>query len=209
MPKCKYCKEKFEYRFNTLEKACQKIDCKTKEVMSLMEKKRLQKKKANDKEKKEKAPYLNPLKYKGILAKECQHLARLIDLKFNYNCIDCDKPFGNQQDGGHFNSKGKNMSLAWNLHNIHSQRSECNCNGLGGGRERQYYDGLIKRYGNEYAEMVDIGIQVKYRYVGLKENEIAEKIAIVRKLIRDFDTFVFEDGKHAREVLNKLIGIYN
>ena len=142
----------------------------------------------NWKEKKDKAPYLYPKKYKGLLDKECQKLARMIDNHFKFNCIDCDRPFGKQQDGGHFNAKGKNASLRWNLHNIHSQRSECNCNGLGGGRERQYYEGLIKRYGKEYAELVDIGLQVKYKYIGLKDNEISEKLAIVRKLIRDFKT---------------------
>ncbi|MCB0744206.1 MAG: recombination protein NinG [Ignavibacteriae bacterium] len=207
MPKCKYCNSKFEqYEFNN--KFCKDLDCQTAKAMFLLAKKKKQDDKEWNEYKKEAKPRLYPKKYKSKLADECQKLARMIDNKFNYNCIDCDRPFGKQQDGGHFKSKGSNMTLAFNLHNIHSQRSECNCNGLGGGRERQYYDGLIKRYGIEYAEMVDVGLQKKYKHIGLKGNEIAEKLELVRKLIRDFDTFDFKDGNHARELLNKLIGIY-
>lgn len=207
MPRCNKCKTKFEaYEFNG--KFCKAIDCQVAKGLFLLEKQKAIKKKEWARERKEALPRLYPRKYKGYLDTECQKLARMIDNKFNYNCIDCDRPFGKQQDGGHFNSKGKNRSLAWNLHNIHSQRSECNCNGLGGGRERQYYDGLIKRYGAQYAEMVDIGLQAKYKYIGLKENEIADKLAIVRKLIRTFDTFKLKDGAHARDLFNKIINIY-
>jgi len=206
--RCKNCKDKFEVRV-FLQKYCmEKDECIQMELDYKREQSAKQKKRDWNKEKKEKAPYLYPRKYKGFLDKECQKLARMIDNKFGFNCIDCDRPFGKQQDGGHFNSKGKNRSLAWNLHNIHSQRSECNCNGLGGGRERQYYDGLIKRYGGDYAEMVDIGLQKKYKYIGLNDNEIGDKLALVRKLIRDFDTFVLNDSIQARDMFNNLIGIY-
>jgi len=201
MPRCKNCKEKFEATYFN-EKYCKKDECKSIEVNKLLKKVKEKKHKEWNKEKKDKAPYLYPKKYKGLLDKECQKLARMIDNHFKFNCIDCDRPFGKQQDGGHFNAKGKNASLRWNLHNIHSQRSECNCNGLGGGRERQYYDGLIKRYGKEYAQMVDIGLQVKYKYIGLKDNEISEKLAIVRKLIRDFKTYELKNGIQAREMFN-------
>ena len=133
----------------------------------------------------------------------------MIDLKLGYVvCIDCDKPFGKQQDGGHFNSKGDNGTLRWNLHNIHSQKSDCNRNGLGGGRRLEYFRGLVKRYGVEYAEMVDTGLQVKYKYLGLTNKEVGEKLILVNKLIRDFDTFQLRDGIQAREMFNNLIGIY-
>lgn len=186
----------------------EKDECITAFRVSVQNAQKKKEDKAWNQKKREKMPSLYPRKYKGFLDKECQKLARMIDNRFNYNCIDCDRPFGKQQDGGHFNSKGKNRSLAWNLHNIHSQRSECNCNGLGGGRERQYYDGLIKRYGQDYAEMVDVGLQKKYKYIGLKDNEISEKLAVIRKIIRDFDTFVLTGGVQARDLFNNIIGIY-
>ncbi len=205
--KCKNCKEKHT-PYNSLDNWCKKIDCQTAKAMYLLDQKNKKQKKEWAKEKKEKAPYLYPRKYKNVLAQEIQKLARMIDNVFYDTCIDCGKPYGKQQDGGHFNSKGKNMSIAWNLHNIHSQKSDCNRNGLGGGRERQYYDGLIARYGIVYAKYVDIGLQKEFQYIGLLDNEIAEKLAIVRKLIRDFDTFKLSSSISARCMFNTLIGIY-
>jgi hypothetical protein len=205
--RCKECKDKFIPKaFN--QKFCMlKDDC----IKAFMGSLKEQRKKDWNKHKAERMPVLYPKKYKGYLNSECQKLARKIDNHFNFNCIDCDRPFAAQQDGGHFNSKGKKASLSWNLHNIHSQRSECNCNGLGGGRERQYYDGLIKRYGQEYAEYVDIGLQKEYKYIGLNENEVAEKLAIVRKINREFDNIVNDlelNSIDMRSYFNGLIGIY-
>ena len=205
--KCKNCKQPHT-PFNSLDNWCKEVDCQTAKAMHLLEKKKEQDKKEQRASDQKKLPGLYPRKYKGLLDKECQKLARMIDNKFGYLCIDCEKPYGKQQDGGHFNSKGKNRSLAWNLHNIHSQKSDCNRNGLGGGRERQYYDGLISRYGKKYAEYVDIGLQKEFKYIGLLDNEISDKLAIVRKLIRDFDTFQLTDSISSRIMFNNLIGIY-
>jgi len=152
---------------------------------------------------------VNNPKYKKFLQDEINKLARMIDNYFEFKCIDCGKDYGKQQDGGHFKSVGSNASLRYNLHNIHSQKSDCNQNGLGGGRERQYFQGLIDRYGLKYAEMVDVELQQKYKYIGLKANEYPDKIKIVRDLIKNFDTYSFETSDKARELLNKLIGIYN
>ena len=205
--KCKNCKEKHT-PFNSLDNWCKNIDCQTAKAMHLLgNKKKSDMKKQRDEDNK-KLPGLYPRKYKGLLAIECQKLARMIDNKFKFLCIDCGSPYGKQQDGGHFNSKGKNMSIAFNLHNIHSQKSDCNRNGLGGGRERQYYDGLISRYGLKYAEYVDVGLQKEFKYIGLLDTEIYEKLAVVRKLIRDFDTFKLTSSIGARTMFNNIIGIY-
>ena len=205
--KCKNCKEKHT-PFNSLDNWCKKVLCQTAKAMEYLEKKKKNDKKVQREEDNKKLPGLYPRKYKGFLDKECQKLARMIDNKFGFNCIDCGNPYGKQQDGGHFNSKGKNRSIAWNLHNIHSQKSDCNRNGLGGGRERQYYDGLISRYGAKYAEYVDIGLQKEFEYIGLNNDEIGEKLALVRKLIRDFDTFKLSSSIGSRTMFNNIIGIY-
>ncbi len=206
--RCKHCREKFEVK-TFLQKFCRSNDeCKTAEALKNLEQIKKKENKDWGERRKTMDVECNTKKYKLTLAAECQKLARIIDAKFGFYCIDCNRPFGNQTDGGHFNSKGKNMSIAYNLHNIHSQRSECNQNGLGGGRERQYYDGLVSRYGKEYAEMVDIGLQKKYKYIGLMSHELPNKIKIVRSIIRTFDTYKFKDSIQARETLNKIIGIY-
>jgi hypothetical protein len=211
LPRCKECNDRFKpLNNNPNQKHClEKDKCITAHAKLSKKVEFDNNMKIVEKQKRERSPIVYPTKYKKYMNDECQKLARMIDAKFGYvTCIDCDKHFGNQVDGGHFNSKGKNPTLAWNLHNIHSQKSDCNQNGIGGGRERQYYDGLINRYGAEYAEMVDIGLQKEYQYIGLTRIEVAEKLAIVRKLIRNFDTFVFKDAIQARTMFNNLIGIY-
>jgi hypothetical protein len=209
MKKCKECKKEFVPRFSTLEKYCWNSDCKYIEAKQKLEAHKKNEVKDWQQRKKKIDIEINPSKYKKMLQDEINKLARMIDNRFELMCIDCGKPFGNQQDGGHFKSVGSNASIRFNLHNIHSQKSDCNKNGLGGGRERQYYDGLINRYGKDYAEFVDIELQKNYKYLGLKNHEIPEKLKIVRGIIRDFETYVFDNPKHAREVLNKIIGIYH
>jgi len=208
MPRCKECNSKFVPKYFN-QKFCVENDECLKAMSNYakeQEYKRLKKdflprKKIMDIE-------TNPVKYKKILQDEINKLARMIDNSFSLKCIDCGKDYGQQQDGGHFKSVGSNASLRFNLHNIHSQKSDCNQNGLGGGRERQYYQGLIDRYGVEYAEMVDLQLQQKYKYIGLKSNEIPEKTKIVRSIIKNFETYRFESPYMAREMFNKLIGIY-
>jgi len=191
----------------------------TEEGNKVVEKHRIgSKKKTEDQQTKEwnetkkaKRPYTHYKENKKALGSEIQKLARLIDIKYGHNtCIDCGQPFTQAQDrdGGHFKSKGSNESIRYNLHNIHSQKSNCNRNGLGGGKERQFFIGLVARYGAEYAQLVDTGLQQKYKYIGLKQADYPEKLAIVRKLIRDLDTFQFENAYQAREQLNQIIGIY-
>jgi len=160
------------------------------------------------KEKKEKLrPITHSKEIKKALGDQIQKLARMIDSRFDFDtCIDCGKPFNEIIDGGHFKSKGSNASLKWNLHNIHSQRRHCN--GFAGGKQRQFFLGLVIRYGAEYAEMVDVELQQKYLYIGLKNDEIPEKLKIVREIVRNFDSYVFSDAIQARELCNNLIGIY-
>lgn len=150
--------------------------------------------------------------HKKYLQIEIQKLARMIDVKFGYNtCIDCGLPFtqGRDRDGGHFHSKGNNPSIRYNLHNIHSQKSNCNTNGLGGGKQHDYYKGLIQRYGQEYADMIDVELQQKYKYIGLTKADYPEKLKTVRAIIRNFETYQFTDAIQARKILNQIIGIHN
>lgn len=174
----------------------------------LVSKKQKQEKKVQSMKDKKVEVVVYAKKYRQKLAKSCQKLARLIDARFGYRCIDCDRDFGAQADGGHFNSKGSNATLTYNLHNIHSQTSNCNRNGMGGGRRLEYYRGLVTRYGQDYADYVDTGLQKTYTRIGLTEMEVYEKMVIANKLIRDFDTFVFTDAIHARDQINTIIGIY-
>jgi hypothetical protein len=219
MPRCKNCRDKFEYKFNYFEKYCWKPDCKTIEALEKLEKKKKadEKKRSKVKQKEDDWPKrkkkmdidVNTKKYRGYLNNEIQKLSRLIDQKCGIEtCIDCGSYFGKQVDGGHFHSKGSNSSLAWNLHNLHSQASHCNQNGIGGGKALGYYEGLQSRYSKEYADYVRYDIVRLYPVLKLSNMEVYEKLKIVRKIIRDIDTFNFSDPIKTRTTLNKLIGIY-
>lgn len=209
MSRCKECKEKFEAKYFNQKFCMDKDECIKAFSEWVKEEEEKKKKKEWDKEKREKAPILYPVKYKNKLQQEVNKLARKIDNYFKIKtCIDCDNPFGKQQDGGHFNSVGDNPSLRYNLHNIHSQKSDCNQNGIGGGRRLEYYRGLVERYGQKYADYVDTGLQIEYKLIKLSSKEVGEIYTLVRKLVRDFDSFSFTSPIAARTQLNLLIGIY-
>lgn len=201
MPRCKNinCKDKFKPKY-FLQKHCMgkdeciklEIQMKTKEKV----KKEIKEMKINAYSK----------EYKGYLQDEINLLARKIDGLFGYGCIDdCGRTYAKQIDGAHYHSRGANCTLRYNLHNIHAATSHCN----------QYSDlhktgykvGLIKRYGEMYFDFVESLIS-KYKNISLSNKEIHDKLSLVRKINREFDTFILTDGKQARELFNKLIGIY-
>jgi hypothetical protein len=207
-PKCKSCKERFEpFHNNSLQKFCMvKDDCIKAHVEYIKERKQMQDRKVWNKKKRDLRPVLYPKKVKNELQNEINKLARNIDTYFELPCIDCGKPYGNQSDGAHFHNVGGNENLRYNLHNVHKSRSDCNQ--YSSEHKSGYEKGILKRYGKEYLNYITTEIGKKYHYVGLKGVELTEKLAIVRKLNRDFDTFELLDPRQAREMFNQIIGIY-
>lgn len=144
---------------------------------------------------------------KKYLQNEINKLSRMIDAKFGFvTCIDCNKLFGKQIDAAHFHSTGSNSSLRYHLDNLHSAKSDCNQ--YSNQHISGYKIGLMERYGKKYAKYVIEELPLKYPIIKLSSKEIHEKLAVVRKLIRGFDTFIFDDALDARKKLNKIIGIY-
>jgi hypothetical protein len=208
MPRCKGCNEKFVAK-RFLQKYCGiKLDCKVAEGLHNLELKQKKDKKRFNDFKESVRPYSHSKENKRNLQAEINKLSRMIDAKYNYRtCIDCDKPF-KKIDAGHFNSVGDNPTLRFNLHNVHSQAYECNRNGLGGGKQLGYFRGLQKRYSDHYADYIETGLQKEYLYIGLSEQEIYDKLKLVRAIVRNFDTYMFVDSIHARDMFNTIIGIY-
>lgn len=213
MARCLECKIKFK-PVKFLQKYCKGNDeCLTAEALYLLDKmKKVNAKKVKDnkKQEREKDKVMKIEVYskenKKLLQSEINKLCRMIDNKFNYKCIDCDQPFGNQTDGAHFTSVGANTSTRFHLHNIHAARAYCNQ--YSDVHKEGYIAGLEKRYGEEYLKMVE-GLPLKYPLVKLSNVEIHEKLTIVRKLVRTFDTYKFENAISARSMFNKIIGIYD
>lgn len=181
-----------------------------KEVAKKMEKAKAQVKKEKDKELNDKInswkPTVHEKKYKGLLQNEVNKLSRMIDEKFGYNlCIDCNKPFGAQKDAAHFNGVGSNHSIRYNLHNLHTAKSDCNQ--FSDKHKQGYTIGLKERYGESYLTLVE-ELPIKYKYIKISAVEVVEKLKIVRSLVKNFDTFQAENSIAMRENFNEVIGIY-
>ena len=145
--------------------------------------------------------------YKADLQREINKLSRMIDFKFGFiTCIDCGKPFGKQIDACHFHGRGGNSSLRYNLHNLHSGKSDCNQ--FSDTHKQGYAIGLADRYGNDYAIMVIEGLPLLYKEIHVSSVEVVEKLKIAREIIRHFDTYDLTDSISARNLFNKLINIY-
>lgn len=202
--RCKICKREFTPKY-FLQKTCMNPAC-------LAEWGKIVYKKENEKKKKdwvkERRPHAYSKEYKKHLQNEVNKLSRMIDTLFNYECIDnCGQPYGKQQDGAHFHSRGSNNSIRYNLHNIHKSRSDCNQHSAE--HKPGYIEGLKKRYGEKYYNYVQYDLPLIYDYVKLSPIVVVEKLRIVRKINREFETYVFNNAIHARNMLNKIIGIYN
>lgn len=201
MPRCKVCNIKFETKY-FLQKTCLNENC----ILTYSKELKLkewekQSKKQNNK------PKVKKKTVKEYLQTDINKLARLIDKHFNYKCIDCGKTM-KVVHGAHFKNVGGNENIRYNLHNIHSARAYCNV--YSSEHKKGYVEGIKKRYGNDYLELLENGLKSKYTFLGLKENELKEALKQVRICIRQFNSLILgcEDGKEAREMFNKKIGIY-
>jgi hypothetical protein len=139
---------------------------------------------------------------KAQLLKLVQHIARLIDN--DTRCIDCERTEAKPcWDGGHVVSKGSNLSIAYNLHNIFRQTRGCNHQGQTS--KEAMLAGIEKMYGKEYKEYVD-GLAMEYKYIGLKAAEYPEKITIALKIVRELKKI---DGSYTEKQRIKLRAWYN
>lgn len=205
MPRCKNqdCKDKFEPKVFLQKHCMKKDDCIKMEI-------EYKRKKQWDKEKeviKEKNGWSTKKPPKLVLQDEINKLTRVIDDSFNLPCISCGNVNKVQYAGGHRISVGACTSIRYNLHNIRKQCNK-NCNKSLSGNPDGYDEGLKKRHGHKYKNYVKYELRKEFDYVNLGSIDFVEKIKLVRKIIRDFDTFKFNNSIHARIVLNSLIGIY-
>jgi hypothetical protein len=140
------------------------------------------------------------------LQRKINMLARMIDAKYGFNtCIDCGKPFGKQIDAAHYHDLSTNRGIRFNLHNLHSAKSDCNK--YSSKHKEGYLIGLALRYNKEYAEYIE-GLRYEFKELNLTAIELKEKLKIVNKLIRDFDTYQTTNAIHTRGIFNKIISIY-
>lgn len=204
MPRCKNCLQKFEqYEFNN--KYCKEIDCQTAKALYKLgklkaqhyrQKKALNKTKQEDKTKNQ----------KNYLKDEIQKLARLIDIRFKFNCCCCNKPIEGTGHGAHYHNKGGNENIQFNLHNIH--RSRAHCNMFSSEHKKGYYIELERRYGKEYVNYLENDIRLIYKEMHFTSEEIKQALKTTRKIIRYFDKYELSNPILARDLFNSMIGLY-
>lgn len=136
-------------------------------------------------------------------------LARLIDN--NQPCIASGVDKG-KMAGGHYHAVGHNRTLSLNLHNIHIQAYHSN--GPQGGDHIKYRHGLIKTYGSEYTDFVDMTLcqcpalhWTKQDLIDLRP-KLASWVRELEKLLETTPSFTKAQRIKMRNKYNKLIGIY-
>ncbi len=198
LKKCKNCAKLFTPKRSTLEVACS-VNC----ALNLNKSKLLVK---GTKEFKAAKIEVSIGENRTELQRNINLLSRMIDASFGFNtCIDCGKPMNKQIHGAHFHNVKGHEHLRFNLHNIHSSLSQCNK--YSSEHKVGYIKGLEQRYGIDYLNQVE-ALKTEIKELKLNAVEIAEKLKLVRHIIRNFDKYKFDNALIARNQFNKIIGIY-
>jgi hypothetical protein len=119
--------------------------------------------------------------YEADAKKSFQKWVRMRDK--DLPCISCGNLNTTDWAGGHFYSAGMYSGLMFDERNCHKQ---CNshCNKFLSGNLLEYRKGLLKRYGSEFVEQLDLISNEKRNYKYSKEELIAKKLK--------FDIFIKE-----------------
>lgn len=206
LPKCGFCKKEFK-PFKNLQMTCSAQCFYDLSMKKITEKKEKEHKQWETKTKEENA---KPSYYEALLQVEINAIIRLID-KGLHNCISCDPRTPMKQSfAGHFHAVGGHNHLRFNLHNEHRQ---CfSCNGKKGGRPIQYIDGLVREYGEEYAEYVQFTMRRNFKIMKWTKDDLKGWIEIARlikkELIELDNTYTPEERIQLRTEYNFRLAIY-
>ena len=206
MKKCKNCLDKFEPKYSSFEKYCQKEDCRIVMAIETVKKNKLaQEKKAAQKWKEEKKILSDKTKnWKNELQTEINKIVRLIDK--DLPCLARNK--GGQIHAGHIFSRGSSPTIRYNLHNIHRQNAQSNHYQNDDGLLRE---GLINEYGLDYFEFISNLRQTpKLEYKDFEFQEFTLKARkIVLRLFKLNLNYSLKNRIILRNKINIELGIYN
>lgn len=140
-----------------------------------------------------------------ILQPLINNIVKLID--YEQNCIVKDLYYKNC-DAGHYFGVGSNETTSLNLHNIFNQ--SVNSNRSKGGEPIQFLQGIIREFGNDYANYILTFKQIKPLHLTLEE--LKEKASICRKIIKELKKEEFKRTNEQRILLrnkyNLILDIY-
>ena len=110
--------------------------------------------------------------YEADAKKSFQKWVRMRDNK--QPCISCGVEQTELWDGGHYKKAEIYSGVIFDTHNCHKQCRKCNR--FLNGNELMYRQGLIKRYGIEYADAIELKANETRNYKYTKEELIGKKI---------------------------------
>ena len=207
MPRCKYCKTKFEAKYFN-QKYCLKNDaCIKSFTESVKEQREKLTNKAWRKEKKELRSKLETkTDIEKKLEKEINSIVRLIDK--NHNCISSGRPLGKNYDAGHFYSVGSNPQIRFHLFNIFAQSVHDNRDKSGNPLE--YMSRLKELFGSEMQEYC---LALKgLPSLHLSQEELKDKIVIAKSIIKWLKLqdriYTHKERIELRDQFNSKLGIY-
>lgn len=178
--KCKNCGAKFTPRFNNLERYCWAYDCKVKEALINLEKKKKAdalKERKRLKEKKESLKTLTQLK---------ADLQKLVNTYVRYRdaglpCISCGAKLTTRNtNAGHYLPAGYYPAIRYDLLNINNQCIECNL--YRAGNRSEYREGLIKKIGLAEVEALE---NKRHEKSDLDRLQVKELIEVYRIKIKE------------------------
>jgi hypothetical protein len=110
--------------------------------------------------------------YEADAKKSFQKYIRMRDE--SQSCISCGVQNTELWDGGHFKKAEIYSGVIFNENNCHKQCRKCNR--FLGGNELNYRDGLIKRYGHDYVNELEMMANETRNYKFTKDELIAKKL---------------------------------
>jgi len=177
MPRCKYCKNKFEvkhfnrkfcYEYECIDKATKDILKTSKSVKAKEWKQRKTKKKESLKTKQDYQRELQTIFNKYIRLRDKDEV-----------CISCDRPLSSKYDAGHYRSVGSCPELRFEENNVHAQCVYCNQHLHG--NLINYRKGLLERYGLAVVEWLEIDHEPKHYSI----EDLKEKKEYYKRLIKE------------------------
>lgn len=221
--KCKYCREKKEAHelSSRLPQVCKSIDCIKKKYDEFKEKvhakAKINLKKEKVTEKKELQQKFG-IKYNKsnrlVLQDSINKIVRLIDK--GHDCISEGTPLVDKFDAGHLFPVSGNVTLRYNLFNIHAQSVYGNKERMG--NQAGYIIHLEKVFGAEYRDYV-LSLPQLYPSIKISSKEVDEKIEICQWIVsvliaetlrrRTDKPFSTQERLELREKYQKQIGFYN
>lgn len=208
--KCIICSEKFQPKYKTTERHCDKVDCKVKYAMQIVSKQKEQNiKKAKKESAREKITLRDKLKtlseWKKDLQTEINSIVRQIDK--GYPCIATNTTNG-KANAGHYISVGSNDTLRFHLENIWLQSEHSNS--YKSGDTIRYQNGIVALFGKEYLDYMNSLQQIKPLKLSIED--VKEKIPIARGILKWLKLqdrkFSHEERISLRKKFNYEIGIY-